>query len=55
MGVPDLDTVFSQARNGRTKRLEESLNLGKAVENVPTCALSAVVIVVILIYRRISY
>jgi ankyrin repeat protein len=27
-GVPDLDTVFSQARNGRIKRLEESLNLG---------------------------
>lgn len=26
--VPDLDTVFSQARNGRFKRLEESLNLG---------------------------
>ena len=29
VGVPDLDTVFSQARNGRLKRLEESLNLGK--------------------------
>ena len=28
MGVPDLDTVFSQARNGRIKRVEESLNLG---------------------------
>lgn len=28
MGVPDLETVFSQGRNGRTKRLEESLNLG---------------------------
>ena len=28
IGVPDLDTVFSQARNGRIKRLEESLNLG---------------------------
>jgi hypothetical protein len=27
-GVPDVDTVFSQARNGRTKRVEESLNLG---------------------------
>ena len=27
-GVPDLATVFSQARNGRLKRLEESLNLG---------------------------
>ena len=24
--MPDLDTVFSQARNGRIKRLEESLN-----------------------------
>lgn len=29
VGVPDLDTVFSQARNGRLKRLEESLNLGR--------------------------
>jgi len=29
VGVPDLETVFSQARNGRIKRLEESLNLGK--------------------------
>lgn len=29
MGIPDLETVFSQARNGRTKRLEESLNLGE--------------------------
>lgn len=29
MGVPDVDTVFSQARNGRTKRVEESLNLGE--------------------------
>lgn len=28
-GVPTLDTVFSQARNGRIKRVEESLNLGK--------------------------
>jgi len=28
IGVPDIDTVFSQARNGRLKRLEESLNLG---------------------------
>ncbi len=28
-GVPDISTVFSQARNGRLKRLEESLNLGK--------------------------
>jgi hypothetical protein len=28
MGVPSLDTVFSQARNGRIKRVEESLNLG---------------------------
>ena len=24
--IPDLDTVFSQARNGRIKRLEDSLN-----------------------------
>jgi hypothetical protein len=29
MGVPSLDTVFSQARNGRIKRVEESLNVGK--------------------------
>ena len=28
VGVPDMDTVLSQARNGRLKRLEESLNLG---------------------------
>jgi hypothetical protein len=28
IGVPDADTVFSQVRNGRLKRLEESLNLG---------------------------
>lgn len=26
--VPGIDTVFSQARNGRLKRLEESLNAG---------------------------
>jgi len=25
-GIPELDTVFSQARNGRTKRVEDSLN-----------------------------
>ncbi|CAE7323801.1 unnamed protein product [Symbiodinium microadriaticum] len=31
VGVPDLDTVFSQARNGRLKRLEESLNLREFV------------------------
>eukprot|EP01041_Mallomonas_annulata_P003889 gene3889-7762_t len=31
-GIPDLDTVFSQARNGRIKRLEESLNLGFPVD-----------------------
>ena len=31
-GLPDLDTVFSQARNGRNKRLEESLNAGFPVE-----------------------
>jgi hypothetical protein len=29
VGVPDMDTVFSQARNGRLKRMEESLNLGE--------------------------
>ena len=29
IGVPSLDTVFSQARNGRVKRVEESLNLGR--------------------------
>jgi hypothetical protein len=28
LGVPDVDTVFSQARNGRIKRVEESINLG---------------------------
>merc|ERR1719240_2205016 len=27
-GIPDLETVFSQCRNGRVKRLGESLNLG---------------------------
>jgi hypothetical protein len=27
VGIPSLDTVFSQARNGRIKRVEESLNL----------------------------
>ena len=32
-GVPDLDTVFSQARNGRVKRVEESLNLGFPVDS----------------------
>jgi len=31
-GVPDINTVFSQARNGRLKRLEESLNLGFPVD-----------------------
>ena len=36
VGVPDLDTVFSQARNGRTKRIEESLNLGEYQVVVPT-------------------
>ncbi len=29
IGIPDIETVFSQARNGRLKRLEESLNLGE--------------------------
>lgn len=28
IGVPDLDTVFSQARNGRLKRLVESIDAG---------------------------
>lgn len=32
-GVPDLDTVFSQARNGRVKRVEESLNLSFPVDS----------------------
>jgi ankyrin repeat protein len=32
MGVPSLDTVFSQARNGRIKRVEESLNLGFPID-----------------------
>jgi ankyrin repeat protein len=32
MGVPSLDTVFSQARNGRVKRVEESLNLGFQID-----------------------
>lgn len=32
VGVPDLDTVFSQARNGRLKRLVESLDAGFAVD-----------------------
>ncbi|CAM9381825.1 unnamed protein product, partial [Discosporangium mesarthrocarpum] len=31
-GPPDLETVFSQTRNGRLKRLEESLDLGFAVD-----------------------
>lgn len=30
--IPDLQTVFSQARNGRIKRLEDSLNLGFPVD-----------------------
>ena len=29
--VPDIETVFSQARNGRNKRVEESLNLSKSL------------------------
>mmetsp|Transcript_14029 Transcript_14029/g.20968 ORF Transcript_14029/g.20968 Transcript_14029/m.20968 type:complete len:526 (-) Transcript_14029:127-1704(-) len=32
MGVPSIDTVFSQARNGRVKRVEESLNLGFKID-----------------------
>lgn len=32
MGVPSLDTVFSQARNGRIKRVEESLNAGFPID-----------------------
>lgn len=32
MGVPSLDAVFSQARNGRVKRVEESLNLGFQID-----------------------
>jgi ankyrin repeat protein len=32
MGVPSLDTVFSQARNGRIKRVEESLNLAFPID-----------------------
>lgn len=34
MGVPSVDTVFSQARNGRIKRIEESLNLGFPIDSV---------------------
>jgi len=33
-GVPDLDTVFSQARNGRVKRVEDSLNAEFPVDSV---------------------
>jgi ankyrin repeat protein len=32
IGVPSLDTVFSQARNGRIKRVEESLNMGFPID-----------------------
>ena len=31
-GPPDVHTVFSQARNGRIKRVEESLNLGFPID-----------------------
>lgn len=31
-GIPTLDTVFSQARNGRIKRVEESINLGFLID-----------------------
>ena len=33
MGIPSIDTVFSQARNGRIKRVEESLNLGFKIDS----------------------
>lgn len=33
MGVPTLDMVFSQARNGRIKRVEESLNQGFPIDS----------------------
>jgi len=32
VGVPDVETVFSQARNGRTKRVEDSLNQGFQID-----------------------
>jgi hypothetical protein len=32
MGVPDAETVFVQARNSRTKKVEDSLNLGFKVD-----------------------
>ncbi len=32
IGMPTLDTVFSQARNGRIKRVEESLNMGFPID-----------------------
>jgi DNA repair exonuclease SbcCD ATPase subunit len=32
MGVPDTETVFVQARNSRTKKVEDSLNLGFKVD-----------------------
>lgn len=32
VGVPDLDTVFSQARNGRLKRLVESIDAGFSID-----------------------
>lgn len=32
VGVPDLDTVFSQARNGRLKRLVESIDAGFGID-----------------------
>jgi hypothetical protein len=31
-GKPDVETVFSQARNGRTKRVEDSLNQGFQID-----------------------
>ena len=33
MGVPTIDSVFSQARNGRIKRVEESLNQGFKIDS----------------------
>jgi ankyrin repeat protein len=33
MGVPELETVFVQARNSRSKKVEESLNLGFKVDS----------------------
>jgi hypothetical protein len=32
-GIPSIDTIFSQCRNGHVKRVEESLNLGECSNN----------------------